>query len=209
VIAVCAFAGLAGFLFLNTLYLQEVRGFSALHAGLLTLPMAAMTILFGPISGRVVGRWGPRVPLLIGGAGTAISALMLTGLTATTSMTWLVAAYVIFGIGFGFVNPPITNTAVSGMPPSQAGVAAAVASTSRQVGQSLGVAIVGAVTTASVSVSLHDGLASASHTGWWIIAGCGAVVFGLGLATTSRWARLTAARTARRLREPEVAGVAG
>jgi EmrB/QacA subfamily drug resistance transporter len=201
-IAVCAFVALSGFLFLNTLYLQEVRGVSALHAGLLTLPMAAMAVVFGPVSGRVVGSRGPRLPLLIGGGGMAIGALMLTGLTATTSIGWLIAAYVIFGVGFGFVNTPITNTAVSGMPPSQAGVAAAVASTSRQVGQSLGVAVVGAVTTAGVATNLHDGLAAASHTGWWIIAGCGTAVFGLGLATTTRWARLTAARTARTFREP-------
>jgi len=201
-IAVCAFAALAGFLFLNTLYLQEVRDFTALHAGLLTLPMAAMTIVFGPVSGRVVGSYGPRAPLLIGGAGIGLASLMLTGLTATTPMGLLIAAYVVFGVGFGFVNTPITNTAVSGMPPSQAGVAAAVASTSRQVGQSLGVAVVGAVTTAGVaSATLHDSLAAASHTGWWIVTGCGAAVFVLGLATTTRWARTTATRTARRLGE--------
>jgi EmrB/QacA subfamily drug resistance transporter len=201
-IAVCAFAGLAGFLFLNTLYLQEVRDYSALHAGLLTLPLALMGMIFGPLSGRVVGSLGPRVPLLIGGAGITISALMLTGISATTSVGWLIAAYVIFGIGFGFINPPITNTAVSGMPADQAGVAAAVASTSRMIGQSLGVAVVGAVTTAAVASStLHDAFAAASHTGWWIIAGCGAAVLGLGLATTTQWARDTAARTARTLME--------
>jgi EmrB/QacA subfamily drug resistance transporter len=200
VIAVCAFAASAGFLFLNTLYLQEVRGFSPLHAGLLTLPMASMTLLFAPISGRIVGTLGPRAPLLLGGAGIGLSGLMLTGLTPTTSMAWVIAAYVVFGIGFGFVNTPITDTAVSGMPADQAGVAAAVASTSRQVGQSLGVAIVGAVTTAGVaSGTLHDGLAAASHTGWWILTGCGAAVFALGLATTTRWARRTARRTAQQL----------
>jgi EmrB/QacA subfamily drug resistance transporter len=196
-IAVCAFAAMAGFLFLNTLYLQEVRGFSALHAGLLTLPMAVLAIVFGPISGRVVGATGPRMPLLIGGGGIAISALMLTRLSTTTPIGWLLVSYGIFGIGFGWVNTPITNTAVSGMPPSQAGVAAAVASTSRQIGQSLGVAVVGAVTTANVGASLATGFAHATHVGWWIVAGCGATVFGLGLATTTRWARLTAARTAR------------
>jgi EmrB/QacA subfamily drug resistance transporter len=198
-IAVCAFAAMAGFLFLNTLYLQEVRGYSALHAGLLTLPMAVLAIVFGPISGRVVGTTGPRMPLLIGGGGIVVSALMLTGLSDTTPVGWLLVSYAIFGIGFGWVNTPITNTAVSGMPPSQAGVAAAVASTSRQVGQSLGVAVVGAVTTANVGASLATGFAHASHVGWWIVAGCGATVFGLGLATTTRWARLTAARTARLL----------
>jgi EmrB/QacA subfamily drug resistance transporter len=200
-IAVCAFAALAGFLFLNTLYLQEVRGFSPLHAGLLTLPMAAMTVVFGPVSGRVVGTLGPRVPLLIGGGGIGISALMLTSLSPTTPLGWLLASYFVFGVGFGFVNTPITNTAVSGMPPSQAGVAAAVASTSRQVGQSLGVAVVGAVTTAGVGASFSSGFAQASHVGWWIVAGCGATVFALGLATTTRWARATAARTARGLHE--------
>jgi EmrB/QacA subfamily drug resistance transporter len=195
-IAVCAFSGVAGFLFLNTLYLQEVRGLSALHAGLYTLPMAVMAAFFGPVSGRIVGAWGARVPLLIGGAGLTAGSLMLTGLTATTSVGWLLTSYVIFGIGFGVVNTPITNTAVSGMPADQAGVAAAIASTSRQVGNSLGVAVIGAATTAAVAGSLHDGLAAASHTGWWIIAGCGAVVFTLGLVTTTRWAKGTAARTA-------------
>jgi len=51
VIAICAFAGLGGFLFLNTLYLQDVRGLSPLHAGLYMLPMAGMTLVFGPLSG--------------------------------------------------------------------------------------------------------------------------------------------------------------
>jgi EmrB/QacA subfamily drug resistance transporter len=201
-IAVSAFAAMAGFLFLNTLYLQEVRGFSPLQAGLLTLPLAGMTCVFGPVSGRVVGTLGPRLPLLIGGAGMGLSSLMLTGLTDTTSVGHLIVAYLLFGIGFGFVNTPITNTAVSGMPAEQAGVAAAVASTSRMIGQSLGVAVVGAVVTAGVgAASLHGGLAEASHAGWWIITACGAMVFVLGLATTTAWARGTARRTAQQLAE--------
>jgi hypothetical protein len=93
------------------------------------------------------------------------------------------------------VNAPITNTAVSGMPPSQAGVAAAVASTSRQVGLSLGVAVIGS----AVGIGAAAGFARASHTGWWIIAGCGAAVFGIGLLTTGPWARRTADETAARL----------
>ena len=82
VIAVCAFAALGGFLFLNTLYLQEVRGLSALEAGLCTLPIAAMTLIFAPLSGRIVGRRGPRISLLVGGAGIALGAALLTGLGA-------------------------------------------------------------------------------------------------------------------------------
>jgi EmrB/QacA subfamily drug resistance transporter len=189
--AVTVFIALSGFLFLNTLYLQQARGLSPLHAGLLMLPMAATTAVGGPLSGRIVARVGARPSLVVGGLGVLISSLMLVGLTDTTSTDWLIAAYVIFGIGFAAVNPPITNTAVSGMPPSQAGVAAAIASTSRQVGGSLGIAIVGALAVPA-SGDPHA-LAAASHTGWWILAACGALVVVLGFVTTSPWALRTAA----------------
>ena len=110
--------------------------------------------MVSPISGRVVGTRGVRGPLVVGGLGLGAGSLMLVSLSADTPLRWLLAAYCVFGLGFGAVNPPITNTAVSGMPPSQAGVAAAVATTSRQVGLTLGVAVVGAVATARVDGSL-------------------------------------------------------
>ena len=88
------------------------------------------------------------------------------GSSPTTPFTWLFAAYVVFGIGFGFVNAPITNAAVSGMPRAQAGVASAIASTSRQVGQTLGVAVVGALVTSQLKgSSAGSSFASASHAG--------------------------------------------
>jgi EmrB/QacA subfamily drug resistance transporter len=207
-IAVTAFAAFAGFLFLNTLYLQDVRGLSALDAGLYTLPMAAMTIVMAPISGAIVGRRGPRVPLVVSGCALVVSSLMLTGLSTTTSFGWLIVSYLLFGIGFGLVNPPITQTAVSGMPAAQAGVAAAVASTSRQVGQSLGVAVVGVAATSGLHGALGTGLATASHVGWWIITGCGVGVLILGVVTTSARARRSAERTAELLggEQPATAG---
>jgi hypothetical protein len=108
----------------------------------------------------------------------------------------LFGAYVIFGMGFGFVNAPITNTAVSGMPRAQAGVAAAIASTSRQVGQTLGVAVVGSLVSVSLRNASHSDFALASQAGWWVLAGCGAALLALGLIATSAWARGTAHRTA-------------
>jgi EmrB/QacA subfamily drug resistance transporter len=207
-IAVCAFASLGGFLFLNTLYLQNVRGLSPLHAGLYTLPLAGMTLVFGPLSGRLVGRVGARPSLVVAGCALIVSALMLTGLQAHTSLGYLVAAYFVFGLGFGLVNPPITNTAVSGMPGAQAGVAAAVASTSRQVGATLGVAIAGAVAGGGAS-GLGAEFAAATRPAWWIIVGLGVGVLTLGLLTTTRWANLTAAATADRLREDHRTGVGG
>jgi hypothetical protein len=104
------------------------------------------------------------------------------------------------------VNPPITNTAVSGMPPAQAGVAAAVASTSRQVGMTLGVAVVGSVAGGSIAGGLGKGFAAATHSSWWIIAGLGFAVLVLGAVTTTRWANDTARATADRFRERPTAG---
>jgi EmrB/QacA subfamily drug resistance transporter len=181
VIAVLAFGVLSGFLFLNTLYLQEGRGYSALHAGLLTLPMAAMIFVFAPVSGRLVGSGGPRLPLVLAGLATAVSLTLLTRLSDATSLPYLLVSYVMLGLACGLVNAPISNTAVSGMPDSQAGVAASVASASRQTGSVLGVAITGSI----VAGAPATGLASASHAAWAVLAACGLAVAVLGYASTT------------------------
>ncbi|HUL26384.1 MAG TPA: DHA2 family efflux MFS transporter permease subunit [Streptosporangiaceae bacterium] len=198
-IAISALAALGGFLFLNTLYLQDVRGLSALEAGLYTLPLAAVTGLSAPLSGRIVGRRGPRLPLVVSGLATVAGGLLLTRLTPATPTGFLMAAYVILGIGFGMVNAPITTTAVAGMPLAQAGVAAAVASTSRQIGVTFGVAVVGSAVTSALHGPLRAGFTQASQAGWWVVTGCGAAVLLIGLVTTGRWALGTAARTAERI----------
>ncbi|MDH6126830.1 MFS transporter [Kitasatospora sp. GP82] len=212
VTAVCAFAALGGFLFLNTLYLQNVRHYNPVEAGLWTLPMAGMTLIFAPLSGRVVGHHGPRIPLIVAGVALTASGVLLTRLADDSPAALLLIAYTLFGIGFGLVNAPITNSAVSGMPVSQAGVAAAVASTSRQIGQSLGVAVIGTVVASAASAGASFGakggaaaakFTAASHTGWWIVAGLGVVVLLLGLLTTTAWATRTAAGVAVRLAPEE------
>ncbi|GAB2985718.1 MFS transporter [Streptomyces pseudoechinosporeus] len=205
VVAISAFAALGGFLFLSTLYLQNVRGLSALNAGLWMLPMAALTFVCAPLSGRLVGSRGPRLSLLVAGVAMTASGVLFAAFEAETSNVTLVIGYVLFGLGFGFVNAPITNTAVSGMPRAQAGVAAAVASTSRQIGQTLGVAVIGAVLASGVGSSPYrEVFVSAARPGWWIIAACGLSVLLVGALTSGRWARRTAERTAERLESAEV-----
>ena len=203
-IAVCSFSAFSGFLFLNALYLQEVRGLSAFHTGLCTLPLALATMLCSPLSGRWVGTYGTRPSLLASGTATVVSALMMTQLTATTPLPLLLLTYVIFGIGFGMVNAPITNTAVSGMPKAQAGLAAAVASTSRQIGASLGVALAGTI----LGARIHSGFAEASHPFWWLITGGGVTVLLLAWLSNSRWARDTTRHAAHLLEETSAGATA-
>ena len=208
VVAVTAFVVLSGFLFLNTLYLQEVRGCSALDAGLLTVPMAAGIALASPLSGHLTATRGPRLPLVAAGLLIAASALMLTTLTATTPWAVLLTAYVLLGIGFGLVNTPITSSAVAGMPRAQAGVSAAITTTGRQVGNNLGVAVLGSIVAAHAGGAGRAGLA-AGHPGWWILAASGLLIVVTGLAITTRRATATATRVAARFPSDPVPPGAG
>jgi predicted MFS family arabinose efflux permease len=192
VIAVGAFASWGAFLFMMSLYLQSERGFSAMHTGLFFLPVAVGTLIFSPLSGRLEGRFGSRPSLFISGTLITAATLMLTRLTATTAVWQLLVIFAVFGIGFAMVNAPITTAAVSGMPTDRAGAASAVASTSRQIGVSLGVALCGSV--AGGALAGAD-FAVASHPLWFVCAAFGVIIFTLGLfSTTPR-----AARSAERL----------
>ena len=189
-----AFGCFAGFLFLNALYLQQIRHLAAFTTGLCTLPLAVMMMLASPVSGRLVGARGPRPSLLLAGFGFTASTLILTQLTSTTPIALLIVAYILFGLGLGMVNPAISNSAVSGMPLAQAGVAASVASTSRQVGAALGVAIAGTVV--SLSRAHHTDFARATHPIWWIMVACGLFVLIAGYVSGTAWAKSSTDRIA-------------
>jgi EmrB/QacA subfamily drug resistance transporter len=193
-IGVVALATLGGFLFLNTLYLQDVRGDSALQAGLLTIPMAAVLGVLSTVSGRLVASRGPRLALIMSGGLIAVGAILLIGLSAHTAVWYLIVAYFVYGAGAGLVSAPITNTALSGMPRDQAGVAGAIASTCRQTGAALGVAVTGVIIATGSGGFVH-----ASHAAWAVVASCGVMVILLGMVSTGRWALATAERNGARL----------
>lgn len=121
VIAVCAFASWGAFLFMMSLYLQDERGFSAMQTGLIYLPIAIGALVFSPLSGRMVGRFGARPSLVAAGTLITAATLMLASLSATTPVWQLLVVFAVFGIGFSMVNAPVTNAAVSGMPTDRAG----------------------------------------------------------------------------------------
>ncbi|QNE79444.1 DHA2 family efflux MFS transporter permease subunit [Streptomyces finlayi] len=171
--AVAVFVALNVALLLNTFYLQLARGWTPLTAGLATLPMAVGATVCAPLSGGLVGRTGPRLPLALAGGFVTAGGLCLIGLNQHTSTPLLLLAYLLIGIGFGFANAPITTTAVSALPPARAAVAGGITSTARQFGAALGIAIAGALVTATQPTEL----AHATRPGWALVAACGALLF--------------------------------
>ncbi len=151
-----SFFVVAGWLFLNTLYLQEVRGYSPLLAGAAALPAFAAMVVASPLTGRLVARRGPRLPITAAGALLMCGSGLLVMVQPRSPYLLLAASYVLIGSGYGMVNPPVTTTALSGMPLSQAGVAGGLLGTVRQVGSTLGVAVLGSVVTSD----MHGQLAS-------------------------------------------------
>jgi MFS family permease len=106
--------------------------------------------VLSPVTGRVVGKRGPRPPLLAAGTTLALGGLASLWLASlwlapTAPLPAVVAVYALFGLFLGAVNPPITATAISGMPRSMAGVASGLASAGRQTGTTLGAAIAGTI----------------------------------------------------------------
>jgi EmrB/QacA subfamily drug resistance transporter len=193
--AIFALCGFGAFLFVTTQYLQDVRGLSALAAGLCLLPVGVLTVVLAPRTGRLVGARGPRLPLVVAGAALALGGGASIWLGPATPLPAVLAIYLLFGVFLSTINPPITNTAVSGMPRSMAGVAASLASTSRQIGITLGVAISGTI----VGPALARGGTAFTHAErgvWWLALGLGVGVAVLGLLSTGRWAMSTAARAA-------------
>ena len=195
VIAVCTFAAYGAFLFMMSLYLQGYRGYSAMHTGLLYLPLAIGALIFSPLSGRLVGRFGGRPSLIAAGVLVTSATIMMSFMTAATPVWQLIAIFAVFGVGFSMVNAPITTAAVSGMPLDRAGAASAVASTSRQVGVSLGVALCGSIAAGAISMPGADFAAQARPL-WLVCAGLGLVVLALGIFSTSRRAIASAERLA-------------
>jgi len=182
--AIAAYAANGAFLFLMTLYLQDVRGLTPFVAGLHLLPMAITQLICGPLSGRLVARFGTRPSLLLASGFWTVAILGLTTLADDTPDAVLLALFGLFGVGQGFVNAAITTAAVSGMPLSRAGSAAGVASTSRQVGISLGVALAGTITGIGAASGIAPGFSAATHAMWWTLVGIGAVVFAISLLAT-------------------------
>lgn len=162
VVATGAYVVFTGFLFVNTLYLQDLRGYSAIAAGLIMVPATVGGLALSPLFGKMTAARGPLVPVVISVAALLAGSLILAGVTPGGFLPLLIVCYVLIGLGGELVNTPITDAAVEGMPPERAGVAGAVTSAFRQIGNSVGVALLGTIALAGIAGG--SGLTSASLT---------------------------------------------
>jgi MFS family permease len=142
-----------GIFFYNSLFLQRVLGYGAIKTGATFLPMTLLIIFVAPAAGKLSDRVGAR--WLMAGGMVLLSASLLLFATLTASSSWwnILPGLLVGGVGMATVMAPTTATAMSAVPVDKAGVGSAVINSMRQVGGSLGIAIMGALVATAVSVA--------------------------------------------------------
>jgi predicted MFS family arabinose efflux permease len=156
-----AFFGLFGFIFMITQYFQIVRGYSPLHAGLATLPFAFVTAGFSPVAMIVMKRLGGKV-VVAGGLLLMSAGLLDAAGTPADASYWgrIVGAMALMAAGLAFTTGPATDAIMGALPVGKAGAGSAVNDTTREVGGTLGVAIVGSVLNSAYGAHVLPGLAA-------------------------------------------------
>jgi EmrB/QacA subfamily drug resistance transporter/deazaflavin-dependent oxidoreductase (nitroreductase family) len=151
-------AALSGMLFLLTLFLQNVLGFSPLQAGFAFLPTALGVVVGAGLTSRVIGRVGPRVPMTTGALLAATGMFWLSAVTAHANyFANVLGPLVVLAIGLGMAFVSTSVTAISGVEPNESGLASALLNVGRQLGGSLGIAIMGTIATTVTRNQLATG----------------------------------------------------
>ncbi len=146
-----------GVFFFISLYMQNVLGYSAVRAGASFLPMTLLIILVAPIAGKASDRLGSRWLMAGGMTLVGLSLLLFAQLQVDSSYWTLLPAMVTGGVGMALTMTPMTAAAMSSVPVDKAGVGSGMLNTFRQVGGSLGIAVMGAILAAGSSSSLAGG----------------------------------------------------
>jgi len=191
--------GVLGIYFFTSLYIQRILGFSPTKAGLSFVPMALCLALAAALSPRVTALLGGRRTVALGMAVMTVGLVLFARIGVSASFASLVPGFVLFGLGAGLMNVPLTNAIVEGAPTSQAGIASALLNASREVAGLLGVTVIGAVLSTREASALRSGTHPAQafvdgyHTGLWLTIGlmiAGVVVSYVTLRSPQRTADL-------------------
>ncbi len=188
VVSVLVGAGLLGMFLFMTFYLQQSRGYSALHSGVAYLPFSLGIIVAAGLASQLLPRFGARVIMTTGGVLATLGMAWLTQLDLTSSyLVHILPSFIAISVGMGLVFVPLANTSLTGVEPHDAGVASAMVNTTQQIGGSLGTALLNTIFTTTVAgyLTIHGvGAVSQGHAAihgynvaFWFSAG------GLALAT--------------------------
>ena len=154
VLVILLMFALFGAMFFMTFFLENVHGLDPVGAGVHLLPMTAMLIVGAPLSGAIITRTGPRLPIMTGMLLAAVALFGLSRLTATASPNDTILWFIMLGLGLSPVMVGATDVIVGNAPVELAGVASGLQSTAMQLGGTLGTAVLGAVMSAKVSTLL-------------------------------------------------------
>lgn len=151
-------ATLSGMLFLLTLFLQNILDFSPLQAGFAFLPTVAGVVVSAGLTSRLIGRIGPRPPMTIGPLLLALGLFWLSGITADAGyLAHVLGPLLTLSLGLGMVFVSTSVVAISGVTPTESGLASALLNVGRQLGGSLGIAVLGSVAATVTSGQLPNG----------------------------------------------------
>ena len=149
--------GMYAMMFLTPLYLQTVRGETALVAGLSLVPMSLTFVAVSQYSGVLMKRIGARAMMASGMALMGGGLLLLTAISAATSLVAIEAALVVIGVGLGMNTGPVNAVAVANVPAARSGTASGLLNTGRMIGATLGIAVLGAIFAAHADVGTTEG----------------------------------------------------
>lgn len=142
-----AFFAMFGTTFLISQYLQSVKGFSALGAGVAMLPMTVAMMIAAPTSAVTLRRFGQRRVVCAGLTAMGVGLLVVANVTAATPYLLFVAPMVVISLGMGQAMPPSTSAIMTSLPMHKAGVGSAVNDTTRELAGALGIAVLGSLMT--------------------------------------------------------------
>lgn len=159
VIAATISFGMLGIFFPMTIFLQGVLGYSPIRSGLIMTPMSAMILVAAPLAGRLTDRIGARWIMVTGASLMAVGIVFLTTrISLETDWLTLLPALIVTGIGMGLTFSPMTAAAMRDVPPRIAGSASGILNTMRNVGQVLGIAVLGSFLQNRVGAHVADRL---------------------------------------------------
>ncbi len=169
---VCVNFAYYGMVFVLSLFLQRVHGDTPLEAGLAFLPLTGGFLISNVMSGWVIGRYGPRVPMICGAAIGALGYGLLHATQASTPTVSLLLPFLLIPAGMGLAVPAMTTAILASVEPQRAGTASAVLNTARQAGGAIGVAAFGALASGTAAAHVVFGLRmSAAIAAGLLIAG--------------------------------------